>query len=155
MNKRKTVKIIAAAAAVIITVVTAAGYKTVLLRCAEPGTVAEGILPGSKTIENIPEGEIRYLINKTVYFESYRSTGKIMFENPIASEYSLKLSIYSDKGSLVYESPVLSPGQYIERDRLSKVLKPGIYNCAYSVSAYKNGEHSGQYTGTLKITVKK
>lgn len=149
MKKSGWITVIAAAALIAV----ALNINVLRLALTPDGKTSDGSLPGETAVDEIPEGEIRYLINKNIYFEHCWAQGNIMFENPVLSRYSLKLSIYNEKGNLIYASPMLEPGQYVQRDKLKKVLKPGTYNCSYAVNAYDRGEYCGQYTGTLTICV--
>lgn len=129
----------------------------VRLRLADGGMVSDGVLQSvdeSLHITDVPEGEIRYLINKQIVFESPYSLGDVMLENPEACVYDLQFVIYNTQGSMIYTSPVLKPGQFLEKDKLSSVVKPGDYNCSYSAIAYKNGELMGEVNSVLKIKVK-
>lgn len=124
------------------------------LALAKNGQVSDGVLPDVKShISEVPDGEIRYLINKNMYFESPYSQGNVMLENPEVCDYDLKFSIYNADGDLIYMSPMLKAGQCLEKDKLSAVVKSGEYNCNYSAEAYKDGNLIGQVTGILKVTV--
>ena len=130
--------------------------QSILLFLQSGGRVEDGLLPGVEAgehIDSVPHGEIRYLINKNVYFKNYHSKGNIMLENPESSEYDLKIIIMTEDGKTIYTSPELKPGQYLESDKLSSVVKPGVYACDYYACAYANGEYCGEVTGTLNITV--
>ena len=55
------------------------------LSLAQGGQVSDGVLAGvdeSLHVYEVPEGEIRYLINKKIVFESPYSQGDVMLENP-------------------------------------------------------------------------
>lgn len=129
----------------------------VRLKLADGGTVSDGVLQSvdeSLHITDVPEGEIRYLINKHMVFDSPYSLGDVMLENPAACEYDLQFVIYDTQGEMLYTSPIIKPGQHIEKDKLSTVLGSGVYNCSYSALAYKNGELMGDVNGIVNITVK-
>ena len=120
------------------------------------GKVSDGLLPGvsdDEHITSVPDGEIRYLINKRIVFEDKYSLGNIMLENPSSCNYDIKIVIFKDDGEMIYTSPLVKPGQYLERDKLSTVLKSGEYNCSYSAQAYRNGELQGEVSGIITVTV--
>lgn len=155
-SNKRTILIIILAVITIVTSVVAITDKAPLIRLSliKSGEVQDGVLPDvSGHIDYVPEGEIRYLINKNMFFESSYSQGTVMLENPESCEYDLIFNIYNIDGDLIYTSPVLKPGQYIEKDKLSGVVKSGEYDCTYSAQAYKNGKLMGQVTGILKVTV--
>lgn len=158
-NKKSNIRIVLiivlAVLALTMSIVAISGTApAIILRLAESGEVCDGELPNvEEHISSVPSGEIRYLINKHMCFESPYSQGTVMLENPSSCEYDIKFSIYNADGGLIYSSPVLKPGQYIEKDKLSAVLKSGEYTCSYSAQAYKNDELQGQVTGVVTVNV--
>lgn len=158
-TKIKTAVIIAVSlVAIVLSVITLVQVvPTVRLKLADGGTVCDGVLPGvdeALHITDVPEGEIRYLINKQMVFGSPYSLGDVMLENPEVCEYDLQFIIYNTQGSMIYTSPILKPGQYLEKDKLSTVVKSGAYNCSYSALAYHDGELMGEVNGIVNVTVK-
>lgn len=126
------------------------------LSLASGGKVTDGVLEEiapDAHITSVPEGEIRYLINKRIMFEDSYSLGSVMLENPESCQYDLKFIIYKDNGEMIYTSPLIKPGQCLEKDKLSAVVKSGEYNCSYSAQAYQNGELKGEVTGVVTVTV--
>ncbi len=126
------------------------------LSLAGGGKVSNGILAGVEAdthITSVPEGEIRYLINKRIMFENSYSLGNVMLENPESCQYDIKFVIYKDDGEMIYTSPMIKPGQCLEKDKLSTVVKAGEYNCSYSAQAYQNGDLKGEVTGVVTVTV--
>ena len=96
------------------------------LSLAGGGKVSNGILAGVEAdahITSVPEGEIRYLINKRIMFENSYSLGNVMLENPESCQYDIKFVIYNDDGEMIYTSPMIKPGQCLEKDKLSTVVK--------------------------------
>lgn len=126
------------------------------LSLAKGGTVEDGILQGidpEAHISSVPEGEIRYLINKRIVFEDRYSLGNVMLENPESCKYDIKFVIYKDDGEMIYTSPLIKPGQFLEKDKLSVAVNSGEYNCSYSAQAYIDGELQGEVTGVVSIIV--
>ncbi len=127
------------------------------LSLAGDGQVCDGILSGvdeSLHITKVPEGEIRYLINKKIVFENPYSLGDVMLENPESCEYDLQFVIYNAQGEMLYTSPMIKPGQCLEKDKLSTVVKKGEYKCSYSAQAYKDDVLQGEVNGVVTISVK-
>ena len=127
------------------------------LHLVQGGVVCDGVLPSvdeSLHITDVPEGEIRYLINKQMIFESPYSLGEVMLENPASCGYDLRFVIYNTNGEMIYTSPLIKAGQYLEKDKLTSVVKSGVYNCSYSALAYRNGELMGEVNGIVNVTVK-
>ena len=126
------------------------------LKLSPGGEVSEGVLSGVDPdvhIMNVPEGEIRYLINKRIVFEDKYSLGSVMLENPETCLYDIKFVIYRDNGEMIYTSPMIKPGECLEKDKLTEVLDSGEYNCSYSAQAYLNGELQGEVTGVVTVIV--
>lgn len=121
------------------------------------GEVKIGTIPindGLADVENIPEGEIRFRINKTVTFSDGYAQGDIMLENPKACEFDMDFTFYTMDSTLIYTSPTLKPGEFIFKDKLKKKLKKGEYECVYKVVAYNaEGVRAGETGGYLTITV--
>ncbi len=122
------------------------------------GKVTDGVLPGVEHIEKVPEGEIRFLINDNVVFESDREKGNFMFENPGSCEYSLEFFVYEIIGdgeteNLIYSSPRIKPGQCLSGDKLPKKLKKGVYDCVYYARAYLDSEYQGERHGRMSVKV--
>lgn len=127
------------------------------LSLAHGGQVSDGVLAGVDEglhITEVPEGEIRYLINKKIVFESPYSLGDVMLENPESCEYDLQFVIYNAQGEMLYTSPMIRPGQCLEKDKLSTLVKEGEYKCSYSAQAYKDDVLQGEVNGVVTISVK-
>lgn len=117
-------------------------------------------IDGIEHIKQVPEGEIRYLINNNVTLKSDSSKGDFMFENPEACEYTLQFSVYEIVGdggeeNLLYTSSMIAPGQFVYRDKLDKALDSGEYDCVYFARAYLDGEYAGERSGDMTVTVLK
>ncbi len=125
------------------------------------GVVEDGMLEieGVSPIEDVPEGEVRYYINKQVVFPNGYAQGDIVLQNPSACGYVLKFRFYLADGSSnepVYASPKLRPGQYLNGDKLTRYLPGGRYDCTYTVTAYELENEStecGTISGFLNIEV--
>ncbi|MBQ5591618.1 MAG: hypothetical protein IIU80_01580 [Clostridia bacterium] len=144
--------------AIVLSVITLTkAVPTVMLKFADSGTVCDGVLPSvgdELHITDVPEGEIRYLINKQIVFENPYALGDVMLENPESCGYDLQFVIYNTQGEMIYTSPLIKAGQYLEKDKLTAVVKSGVYNCSYSALAYQNGELMGEVNGIVNVTVK-
>lgn len=156
-SKKSILIVVIAVTAVVMCIVALTGNAPrIRLALAGGGKVSNGILTGVESdahITSVPEGEIRYLINKRIMFENSYSLGSVMLENPESCQYDIKFVIYKDDGEMIYTSPMIKPGQCLEKDKLSAVVKAGEYNCSYSAQAYQNGELKGEVTGVVTVTV--
>lgn len=161
-NKKNTTKMVVIAVVAVVAIIVSVlaltqSFPKIRLALAEGGEVCDGLLPNvdeSLHITDVPEGEIRYLINKKIIFESPYSLGDVMIENPESCGYDLQFVIYNAQGEMLYTSPMLKPGQYIEKDKLSSVVKEGEYKCSYTAQAYKDGAYQGEVTGVVSVSVK-
>ena len=125
------------------------------------GEVQDGTLEieGVEAIGDVPEGEIRYYINKEPLFPNGYESGEILLQNPRTCGYILQFRVYLADGSSsmpVYTSPLLRPGQYIDGDKLDRYLPPGKYACTYTATAYDLADESvdcGSVSGLLTLTV--
>lgn len=156
IKKKIMISFIAVISVVIcLALITGAGSR-IKLSLSKGGTVGDGLLPGvaaDEHITSVPDGEIRYLINKKIIFENKYALGSVMLENPKSCKYDIKFVIYKDDGEMIYTSPMIEPGQFLEKDKLSTVVDPGEYDCSYSAQAYTNGEMQGEVTGVLTVVV--
>ncbi|MBQ8784207.1 MAG: hypothetical protein IJZ57_10615 [Clostridia bacterium] len=158
----KNKKIIACSAIVAVILIA-----VILVECLTPGVLwlftpkakAEfGTLSGVEQIENVSEGEIRFLINDNVVFENDGKKGSFMFANPESCQYTLQFAVYEIIGdgeteNLIYTSPMLEPGEFIDEDKLPKKLKKGTYDCVYYARAYQSGEYKGERHGRMTVNV--
>lgn len=129
----------------------------------EGGKVVDGTLDleGVEAIKDVPKGEVRFYINKNIVFKNAYSQGSIIIQNPEQCEFVLQFKFYTvdefGKGTLVYTSDKIKPGQYIEGDKLDARLFEGTYDGTYTVLAYlpntPGGEPIGSTSGYLKIIV--
>ncbi len=160
MNKSKKdnriiLIIVLAVVTVVVSTIAVTGKATsLLLMFTKHGTVEDGVLSGvSEHITDVPDGEVRFLINKSITFKNSFSRGDVMLENPESGEYVLKFLFYSPEGKLIYTSPLISPGQCLAEDKLSATLNAGEYQCAYSAQAYDGDNFMGEVTGIVKIRI--
>lgn len=100
--------------------------------------VKKGRLPSSadKPINTDPDVFL-YKINHTISFDSPTSDGTIMIENDPGNKNSMQLYIYlNDTQRLVYTSPMLSPNEHINGDKLQARLKKGEYQATVVIGVY-------------------
>ncbi len=120
-----------------------------------------GIIENAESIEHtedVPEGEIRYIVNDNVAIKKGTLKGSFMFENPKACKYSLQFSVYEVVGDekedrLLYTSEMIEPGQFICEDKADSKMEPGEYKCIYFARAYLDGEYAGERCGDMTVTV--
>lgn len=116
-------------------------------------------LDGVDAIGEVPEGEIRYYINKEPVFPSGYERGSVMLQNPKSCQYALQFRVYLADGRSnmpIYTSAFLRPGQYLNGDKLNYYLSAGTYECTYTATAYDQQDVSVEYgkvSGLLTITV--
>lgn len=164
-EKKKNIK-----NAIIIAAVSLIIVGTVLIQILTPGIVwfftpkaraKKGVIESVEGIEHIsdvPEGEIKFLINNNITLKNDSSKGDFMFENPSACGYALKFFVYEIVGddgeeNLIYTSSEIKPGEYVYKDKLDKKLPAGEYACVYFARAYADGEYVGERSGDMTVIV--
>lgn len=156
-KKNLILAVIAVACFVAVLIFASTGTMSrIRLSLAHGGTVCDGVLQeidDTAHINEVPDGEIRYLINKRMVFENKYALGSVMLENPQSCAYDIKFVIYKEDGEMIYTSPLIKPGQCLAKDKLSDVIESGEYNCSYSAQAYLNGEFCGEVTGVVTVVV--
>ena len=164
-KKKKIALLIAVPAAILLIAVIVIQLITpgILWAVTPKAKAKDGVIEsvdGIEHIKQVPEGEIRYLINNNVTLKNDSSKGDFVFENPEACEYTLQFSVYEIVGdggeeNLLYTSPMIAPGQFVYRDKLDKALDSGEYDCVYFARAYLDGEYAGERSGDMTVTVLK
>lgn len=125
------------------------------------GVVAQGTIHDEELEATVSEGkDIVYYVNNEVVFRHEYAKGTIMFENPKDSKYDMQFFIYQSGygGRPLYESPMFSPGEYIDGDKFTDSLQiqKGDYICTGVVKAYDSeGNYCGQNSCTIKVKVEK
>lgn len=156
-KKRIVISAVSVLSVLILVAILFAAVPPMRLLLTPSGKVCDGLLPGLPEdghITEVPQGELRYLINKRIIFEDRYARGSVMLENPESCEYDIRFVICKDDGEMIYTSPLIAPGQYLEKDKLSVVVAPGEYNCSYSAQAYLDGELQGEVTGIVTVVVR-
>ena len=98
----------------------------------------------------ISEDTIAFSLNSNPEFPDGKSKGLIQFENPEGNQKLTRLEIYrNDTGDLIYQTGILKPGSYVEKDFLDVELPPGEYDCTAQIYAYKTGQKD--YIGKISI----
>lgn len=113
-----------------------------------------GLLPGM-TEEQVREEMDRKVdesmfaigINSRLEFEDGKSEGLIRIENSPGNHYRMQVEMYrKDNDELIYQSGMIAPGAYIEKDKLDVELKKGEYPVKVIFHAYhkEQEDHVGQ-----------
>ena len=125
------------------------------------GAVQNGTIEieGVDPIDSVPDGEVRYYINKQVSFANGYAKGDVVLQNPAACAYVLQFRFYIADGRSsipIYTSPKLRPGQYMDGDKLDRYVAGGQYACTYTVTAYDlqdDTQECGSLSGFLQIEI--
>ena len=125
------------------------------------GEVQDGVLQvdGLDPVGEIPEGEIRYYMNREVLLPNGYALADMMLQNPEKCAYVLQFRYYLADGRSnkpIYTSPMILPGQYLTQDKLDRYLPGGTYECTYTVTAYAPDDLTqpcGTSSGLLTLTV--
>lgn len=123
------------------------------------GEVQDGTLEDVEPVGEIPEGEIRYYMNREVLLPNGYALADVMLQNPKKCAYVLQFRFYLADGRSnkpIYTSPMIRPGQYLTQDKLDRYLPGDTYECTYTVTAYAPdnlAEPCGTSSGLLTLTV--
>lgn len=104
----------------------------------------------------VEEGMLDISISSKIDFENGTSEGVANIENVPGNIYDIKVSIeLSDTGEVVYESPLMTPNQYIEKIKLNRDLDAGTYPAIATFTAYntEDGVEEGQAAAEITIEV--
>lgn len=122
-----------------------------------------GVLPGvdmeqrlKELQSKLDESMIAFSINTSPYFETGKSEGNLMLENPENNAKLLVAEIYlQDSNELIYQSKAIPAGSYIEKVKLDKVLAQGEYPATVYFKGYREDDQSyiGQSGAEIVITV--
>lgn len=89
----------------------------------------------------VEEGMFNISIASAIVFESPTGEGQARIENVAANHYHMQVDIFlDDTGDKVYSSKLIKPGYAIENIKLSKRLKPGVYEATAMFSAVTQQE---------------
>ena len=109
------------------------------------GRVQAGALPGLDWEERWrqqPEDALSYWACESARFAHGFAAGSLRFENPPTSPYHLVFELSVEmrgKAAVIYRSPSLPPGNYLDGDKLARALEPGEYQAVCLVYAYEPG----------------
>lgn len=121
-----------------------------------PGMTQDEILNAMQ--ERADASRISIQINSRPYFEDGSSEGSLYIVNPVKNAFHMTVEIrLDDTDEVIYQSGLLAPNQFIDNDKLTKVLKKGEHNATAYLHAYDSEETDKRVntaTASLVITVK-
>lgn len=122
------------------------------------GTVGTGRLPGYESQpDNDNPNAFYYTVGSRIVFDRPAALGKVMLENIPGNQYDMEVQLQLEEtGEIVYTSPVLQPGQYLEQDSLDERLEKGEYHALAILIALdpQTGEPVTQFTESITLVVK-
>ena len=107
----------------------------------------------------IEDGTMSISINANPIFADGKSEGSLQIENSPANKYAQEIVITLDEtGEEIYRSGLLLPNYHIQKDKLSKNLEKGEYNCTatfvgYDTESEKDPIRIGAAAAKIKITI--
>jgi len=103
--------------------------------------------------DKLAEGQFEIKINAYPRFNNGTSIGTLGIENKLVNRYDMIVQIYLNN-TLIYESPLLKPGQKIVNDKLKKSLTKGSYEAIAYFNAYdSDGNEKGKSGAQIIILV--
>lgn len=95
-------------------------------------------------------------IHSSPKFDTWEAEGGMYIGNEITNDCLLTVTIYLDKnGEEIYKSPVLKPGDKIDKAKLQKKLLPGEYpaTAIFTATTLDGKMTVGEAAAGLKITI--
>lgn len=127
--------------------------------------VTLGILPGVDLDERqkqlqaqLDDSQIAFSVNTNPVFDTGKSQGNLLLENPANNAKLLTAEIVLDEtGEVVYQSKALIPGSYLEKVGLDKNLPKGSYPATVYLKAYREDTQAliGQTGAAITLAVLK
>lgn len=106
--------------------------------------------------ERADSENFHFRINARPVFTDGKSEGSLMITNPGDNGYHMQVTLLLDGGGEeIYASPVLVPGESIQKDRLSVELGKGTYEvtAVFAVLDRETDEQVGQVHAALELSV--
>ena len=102
----------------------------------------------------VEEGMLDLSIAQTLVFPSGEEEGSVRIENVPGNRYLMQVMITLDgSGETVYESGVIEPNHYIERDKLKRDLEKGNYDATATFTAFDPETKQVQGSAALKVRI--
>ena len=122
------------------------------------GVVQQGRLPGygDQPVNKNPQ-YFCYLIGSSITLDRPDAPGRVMLENTEGNVCSMTVTLeLADSGEVIYTSPELQPGEYLEYDLFEKELEKGEYDVTATIFANDpdTGEEKGVFSENIQIIVK-
>lgn len=111
----------------------------------------EGRLSASE-VEAAP-GIYQMVLNQVASMQAGSRTLRIAFENPAANDYSSRLVLRLD-GTIVAETGMVAPGQYVETVELDRALPAGEHELSAAVLVYSGATQVNTMSADVAVRVK-
>lgn len=120
--------------------------------------VQTGVLPGLtqeelQVLQQEVDTQFGFLINRSPSFSNGNALGNLRIQNLPANKYNMQVTIKLINDITVYESPLLKPNQYVERDKLDVSLENDIYNAIAEITVLDEEGFKGRIKVNLKLYV--
>lgn len=126
------------------------------------GTI--GTIPGLSTEElqrelqkQADESLFSFNINSKPVFENGKSEGNLRISNPKYNVYPIEVIIrLEDSNEVIFKSGKIQPNHYIEKAKLTKVLKKGEYKSIATIQAFDpndNDKYLGKAQAILNVNI--
>lgn len=85
------------------------------------------------------KGEFHLKMNTDMIFESATQSGEIDILNPTSNQYAIRVetTIAGEPETVIYDSGIIMPKQYVESGELIVKVKEGVYKTINKVSYYE------------------
>lgn len=110
---------------------------------------------GEKIEGKLDKTQLAMKINSKITIEDSTSKGKFGIENKSNNVYDMVVKIYlKETNELIYESPMIKPGEKIDEAKLDKKLEKGTYKAIAYFEAYEKEKQQGKSGIEIEILVK-
>lgn len=126
-----------------------------------PGTVKQGELSTlsydetkAKLQEKVDASRFEINMNSNLYLNEDLSTYNLLLSNTERNRYACNVDIYLDTNNeIIYQSPTLKPGEYIDHIKLKTDLPSGDHaaTALYTIIDMESGRQTGSISVGIKI----
>ncbi|WP_343207815.1 hypothetical protein [Anaerolentibacter hominis] len=95
----------------------------------------------------------RIVLNQEPRMKEGERECPLSYENPEGNEYEARVSLYDKDGELMGHTGVISPGQQVEKIKLSQKQKAGEWPVTVQIDLFEKEESAGKLTVGIVLYV--
>ena len=110
------------------------------------------IYPGET--QQVEEGSFWVLVNQLPTVEEGSRECSIRYENPVANQYSARISLYlEESGKLIGSTTRVDPGYYVENIRLKESLPVGEHPVTARIELFEEKRPAGEMSIAITLRI--